>query len=522
LEVLRFGLGVRFDVLEGEEQATPRQLWEEVFSVLTTSEVKGLHVFGGRASLADYASSEPCYICAFTNGSLKQLRRVYQKLNEDAGVGMYLTATHPFIQSNALEKIEGLTFYGRIQRDGTLFGGEEPFFDVRVCKKRGKRKPMGKGIVFLLSPGTYRGLLSSKQAIRRLTLAARRHFPGVRILPLPIVNGGPGTVDALLTACNGIARTVRIKSPGGSELDARYAVLRGSVAVIEMPAVFCAQVAKEVNCSSFGIGELIRRALDEGIKEIVIGLSESGINDGGLGCLRALGAKLLDSEGNELSGACSEISDLCSIDTEFLHPRIKNTSFTIMTDCLQKLFGEDGIASARFKDNSKEMEAMFLKLGKIFAKATGLDVGLQRGAGAAGGLGAALMSFLKATQKSSISALFEAAELERRVKNVSLVVTGEGVLDSRSLEPDRAVGAIVELCAKQRIPIAVIVGSMGAGSEELLDKCECSMIAAIDQATVGMALESSVALFDSAADRMFRFIRLGREIERVSARKSKK
>ncbi len=523
MEVLRFGLGVRFDVLEGEEQATPRQLWEEVFSVLTTSDVKGLHVFGGRASLADYASSEPCYICAFTNGSLKQLRRVYQKLNDDAGVGMYLTATHPFIQSNALEKINELAFFGKVQRDGTLFGGEQPFFDVRVCKKRGKRKPMGKGIVFLLAPNTYRGSLSSKQAIRRLTLAARRHFPGVRVLPLPIVNGGPGTVDALLTACSGTARTVRIQSPNSCELDARYAVLRGSVAVIEMPAVFCAQVAREVNCSSFGIGELIRRALDEGIKEIVIGLSESGINDGGLGCLRALGAKLLDKDGNELLGAWNEIDSLCSIDTEFLHPRIKSTSFKLMTDCLQKLVGADGIVRARFKDNAKEMEAVFLKLGEIYNQAAGCDVSLQEGAGAAGGLGAALMTFLKAKQKSSISALLEAAEFERRIKNVSLVVTGEGVLDKRSLEFDKPVGAIVELCAKQRIPLALIAGCIGAGSEELLEKCECSIIAAVDSPLAGgMAVENPVALFDSAAERMFRFIRLGREIERVSARKSKK
>lgn len=506
MEIFKFGLGVRFDVMEGEEQATPKQLWEEVFSVLTTSDVQGMHVYGGMASSEEFASKEPCYICAFTNGKLKDMRRVYRKLEEDAGVNMYLAATHPFLQSNALEKINSLTFYGRIQRDGTLHGGDEDLFGVHVCKKRGKRRPVGKGIVFLLAPDAFSNVFTSKQVIRRLTLAARKHFTGVRVLPLPIANGGAGTVDALLSACNGTGRTVQIQGPQGEKTQARYAVLRGSTAVIEMPGVFVKNdEAQDCGCSSFGIGELIRRAMDEGLKEIIIGLPQNCIDDGGLGCLRALGAKLLDNEGNELSGAAKDLANVAKIDRELLHSRLRDTKFILMTDDdIQPNAGLTGITQLLDRTGGTDTQTISISAPAVDFVAT-------------------LMALLHAERKSAIDSLLYAAEFDRRLKNVSLVVTGTGSLDARSLKPGSVVETIVSRCSKHKVPVAVIAGQVGPGGETLLDICECSVISAVD-APISLkdATEKAVVLFDNAANRMFRFIRLGREIERVSARKSKK
>ncbi len=506
MEIVKFGLGVRFDVMEGEEeQATPKQLWEEIFSVLTASEAKGLHVYGGMASSAEFASDQPCYICVFNNGRLSQMRRVFRKLEEDAGISMYLAATHPFLQSNALKKVDGLTYYGRIQRDGTLHGGDADLFGIRVCKKRGKRRPIGKGIVFLLAPDAFGGALTSKQAIRRLTLAARRHFTGVRIMPLPIAKGGEGTVDAILTASNGTARTVQIQGPTGGKLQARYAVLRGSTALIEMPGAFSVQEGLDGSCSSFGIGELIRRALDEGLREIIIGLSDSCINDFGLGCLRALGIKLLDSQGNELSTTPDDESKIDRIDTELMHPRVGETRFILMTD------------------SSQPLDARGNHYAYLLNQAAGFDACSRPGAMAAGGLGAALIGLLGSECMQSIDALLYAVEFERRVKNVSLVVTGEGRLDESSISSGRTVGAILDRCSKQKTPVALIAGCLGKGGETLLEQCECSIIAVSDEPmTREEVREKATAMFDSAANRMFRFIRLGREIERVSMRKSKK
>ena len=147
-----------------------------------------------------------------------------------------------------------MTYYGKVQSDGTLAGGDEPFFDVHICKKHGKRRPVGKGIVFLLAPDAFFDTLTSRQAIRRLTVSARRQFPGVRVHPLPIADGGPGTVDAILTAAHAVERSIHIQGPQGAKRDARYAVLRGDTAVIEMPECFLPAFGQEGLCSSFGMG----------------------------------------------------------------------------------------------------------------------------------------------------------------------------------------------------------------------------------------------------------------------------
>ncbi len=508
MQTRKFSLGLRFDIMAGEEgQATPAQIWEEIFSVLTTNDTKGLQLYGGMVSFDEYSPADPCYLCVLTNGSLKQMRRVYAMLDQDEGIGMYLTATHPFLQNNALEKVEGLTYYGKVQSDGALSGGDEPLFDLRICKKRGRRRPVGKGIVFLLAPDSFFHFLSSKQAIRRLTLAARRQIPGVRILPLPIANGGPGTVDAILMARNGTMRKVQITGPQGGKQEASYAVLGGRTAVIEMPEAFCGVTDGRLH-SSFGMGELIRRALDEGLSEIVIGLTPGCINDGGLGCLRALGMKLLNAEGAELNSE-SENVVIAKIDTELLHPRIRNTRFVIMTDDTERL-KEEAL-----------YEPMRASYANLIKEAAAFDVYAQPGTGAAGGLGAALLAFFGATCQSGIEALLNVYEFDRRAKNVSLILTGEGCVDQTSFAPGRAVGTILTRASRMKVPVCVVAGHLGEGGEELLQKRDCSSMV-IAEVLDESSVEALVERFDGAAERMFRFIRLGREIERVSARKNKR
>lgn len=517
MEILRFGLGIRFDVMAGEEeQATPEQLWEEVFSVLTASDIKGMHVYGGHAA---YASADPCYTCVFTNGSLKEMRRVFKKLNEDAGVDMYLAPTHPFLQSNALEKIDGLTFFGRVQRDGSIAGGDE-MLGVQVCKKRGKRKPAGKGIVFLLAPDHYGEYLSSRRAIRRLTIAARKHFKGVRVLPLPVADGGPGTVDAVLTACSGILRTVPAKGPDGAPVTAHYAVLKGNAAIIEMPEAFTGERQSGGYHSSFGIGELIRRAMDEGLSNIIIGCVDCNIDDLGLGCMRALGMKLLDEAGEEIESGPDELSRLYSIDTEFLHARIAGTRFMLMTDALEEMQGCFFVPAPQCLAQPGG-EAGFVRYRALLEQHAGEDASLQPGSAAACGLGLSLIGMCGAKGFGSIQALLYATEMMQRIRYVSLVVSGGMALDTDSLESGRIVGALAQLCAQHRVPLALLTDTMGEGARAVLESCNSSIFTAPLIPGQAPGSEGAVRLYDDAANRMFSFIRLGREIERVSARKSR-
>ena len=138
MKILHFALGACFNVIENGE-LTPARLWEGIFSVLTAEDVAGMELHGGMAHSVSGEEGTPFYVCVFNGGNLKRMRKVYQKLSGDAGVSRYLSETHPFLQSNALEKIEGLIYYGKAEKNGELKGGEAPFFSVNICEKRSKR-----------------------------------------------------------------------------------------------------------------------------------------------------------------------------------------------------------------------------------------------------------------------------------------------------------------------------------------------------------------------------------------------
>ncbi|MDL2257642.1 glycerate kinase [Eubacteriales bacterium OttesenSCG-928-K08] len=507
MEVLHFAFGVCFDVPDIKGDITPQQFWEEIFSVLTVSDVKGLHVLGGMVSAATYASQDPCYICAFTNGSLKQMRRIYKKLSADAGVGMYLTTTRPYLESNALEKIDGLTFFGKVERDGTLCGAQEELYGLRFSKRRGKRSHAGKGIVFLLAPDSVGELITSKQVIRRLTIAARRHFSGVKIQPFPIAYGEAGTVDALLTAGCGTERTIQVKGPGAEKIDAHYAVLYGSTAVVEMPKEFEQATAP---CSSFGIGEIIRRALDEGLNEIIISDSKSQIGDYGLGCLRALGIKLLDEQGQELSGGREDIDRLSSIDLELVHSRLQEVKFTLMTNDLNVLNRKNIIShaleltQAENKSRSKNLD-LFCELVPALLKTVGDMPGLHT----------LLVPALRADCRPSVDALLDAVHFESYLKRASLVITGEaqkGILTDGHQGP--AIKTIVERCKNTKTPCIQFFGvDVEQGQDEKVKREAYSMLTTLYiAATKEGNREKAIALIDNFADRLFRIIRIGREL----------
>lgn len=470
MKILHFALGICFDVAEGDD-VSPMQLWEEIFSVLTVSDVGGMRVYGGMIPSATYENEEPCYICAFNDGGLKAMRNIFKKVDADAGVGMYLSAVHPFLQSNALEHIDGLTYYGKVQRDGSITGGDAPFFDIRVCKEHGRRRPVGKGITFMLAPEAIGGALTSRQVIRRMTIAARRHFVGVRILPLPLTDqDGNGMVDAVLTACSGTGRSIKVQDGAGGELDGRYAVLRGSTAVIEAPS----------SLSSYAIGELMRRALDERLHTIFIGGADSAFMDHGFGCLRALGAKLLDEKGEETSGS----GGVCGIDVELLHPRITETEIIFV-----KKDAADPARPVRLVRRGEGEEHVY----------TLTDAGRTAG-------GAAVMEeLLHAARSDALSALLSAVQFGRIVKGISLVVTCFG----GNAHYASCAYRIAEQCADNGVS-AVLVA---AGENEKKMAHGGSPMVLHAPIAPGLGREQASERLDEIADRMFGLIRLGRVIE---------
>lgn len=504
MKVKRFGLGVRFDIVDHLHEADiARQMWKEIFSVLTVTDVSGMMLHGGIIDGAPGGAASRSYLCVFTNGSLSEMRRVFNKLDNDAGINMYLSARQPYLQTKALGHVEGLTYIGRVHRDGSVLEGDASVLEsIRINKKHGKQRPVGKGIRFLFAPDSFGEELSSMQAIKSLTLAARGCFAGVRILPLPMTWGGEGTLDALLMACDGVMHSAKVTAPGNEgRMEAKYAVLRGKLAVIEFAAVLgkapreAAGLADGERAYSFAAGELVRRVLDEGIRDICICMGGCYDTDYGLGFLQGLGVKLYDQQGNGLTGMDISPKDVFRVDLEFLHPRAGDARYTLMCDSEETMRETDGI--------TPYCDAL--------AEAAGQDIAALPGSGMGGGLAAAVMAALKAKPVPSVQAMLEAAAFDRLIKGVSLVVTGEGKREHARAGRTRVVEEVVKHCESGHIPVAIVTDGVWEDAKALL-RLGTTGISVVPEALDTQAVER----FESAANRMFGMIRMGREIEKIT------
>lgn len=502
MQLNRFGLGVRFTALaEQPERDFARKVYEGIFSVLTLSELEGLSVYGGANPYAA-GTGEPVgqdmYLAVIMGGKLKQMRKVFAAIDDDAALGMYLAHTHPYIENNRLAKMEGLNYYGQIQSNGRITGGDGTLDGLTVPKKRGSRKPVGKGIRVLLAPEGFSPEMTSVEAIKRLTVAARKHFQGVKLVPMPVNCGEAGFVLHLVAACDGAIRKAAITAPwGAGKLDAYYGVLRGTTAAIETALTAQDELGHGGEASSRGTGELIRRALDEGLRTLLVGVHDRVLFDCGMGCARALGVKFYDGEGNELSGCENDLKKVMSADAEYLHPRIREASFTVL----------DASPQAPLPEGA---------LGLCKALSSALRVEIDPGAGAAGVLAALTGGKLC----RGFDPVLDAVDFSRMLKGVALVVTGCPRLDAASMDEERPVPCLVRRCAKRKVPVALITAAMGDGAARLYSMCDAGVITMENGGDrPAGSLEEEALLFDGAADRMFRLIRIGRDVEKIGAPK---
>lgn len=498
MQLRRLGLGMRFDYLSGTEREHARQAFEEIFSVLTLSELEGLSLYGGQDPLSD--PEENVFLAVIMGGSLTVMRRIYRKLSADAAIGMYLAHTHPFIENNRLISWEGERFYGTVGKNGAVSGGDDDTLSgLTVPKKHGRRKPVGKGIKVLFAPDSF-GKLTSETAVKRLAAAARRHFQGVEIVPVPITAGGKGMVSALVTAGSGVYRRAKITPlKSGGARSAVYGVLYGKRAVLSL-----AEILPEDSSitSSFNVGEVIRRALDEGLKEILIGTAESVIRDCGMGCMRALGMKFYDAEGTELKGSLEELSRVASVDTELLHPRLRDVKITVVNG-----------GRSETPEDAKEHAARFRALA---AKAGGLS---EEDSAAVGVL---LSAYAGAKRVDGTEAFLDAVEFNKLLNGVALAVTGGLCAKGENFGETSSAYAVLKRCMSRRVPAVLLAGNE-AEAETDTHPADDLKIAYFDVPHMdGAEDEVLEERFDAAADRLFRFIRLGRDVEKIGAPKPPK
>ena len=294
----------------------------------------------------------------------------------------------------------------------------------------------------LITIDSFKGSLTSEMAGNAAKEGILRVIPDANVTVSPLADGGEGTVSAITSARGGETRQTLAHDPLGRKIVAEYGVTDG-YAVIEMSAASGITLvsSKERNplyTTSYGTGELIRRAILDGCRKFIIGIGGSATNDGGAGMLTALGFELLDEQGKSIPLGAIGLSKLCDVKCASALPELSECEFNIACDVTNPLCGEEG-ASAVYGPQKgatpemvRDMDLWLSQFADLCAKKLGKDFKDYPGAGAAGGLGFAFLTFLNGNLRSGIELVMEVTSLEEKIKNADIVVTGEGRLDGQS------------------------------------------------------------------------------------------
>lgn len=376
----------------------------------------------------------------------------------------------------------------------------------------------------LFASDSFKGSLSSEQIIRLLTDSANRIFLGCETFGVPIADGGEGTVDAVIAVTKGEMREIAVHGPLMEDAKASYGVFHGDSAIIEMAAasglpMVPTEKRNPLHTTTYGTGELIKDALDAGYRKLSIAIGGSATNDGGMGAMRALGVRFLDASGEELMGFGSDLGKVADIDVSGIHPGVAEAEITVMCDVNNPLTGPDGATYTFGKQKGgtpeilEELEAGMKQYASVIREKLGQDVDKIAGAGAAGGLGAALCVFLHAELKSGIETVLDLIDFDHLLEGTDLVVTGEGRIDWQSAF-GKVPSGIGMRCKNKGVPAVAIVGGMGNGAEKIYEFGVESIVPTINGAMdISEALERAEELYADAADRLFRMIKVGMQMK---------
>ena len=304
-----------------------------------------------------------------------------------------------------------------------------------------------------------KGSLSSLEAGHAVSEGIHRVFPEAEVIVRPISDGGEGTVEALTSGMSGSIQKTTVTGPLGRPVEAVYGILPESkTAIIEMSAAAGITLVNErernpLNTTTYGVGEMIRDAIDKGCRHFIMGIGGSATNDGGIGMLQALGYGILDKEGRQVSFGAKGLKEINKITDDSVIPELKDCSFRVACDVTNTLCGEQG-CSAVFGPQKGATSAMIEQMDKWLAHYAALTGEKypranrnQAGTGAAGGLGFAFLSYTNAVLESGIRIILEETKLEEYIKTADIVVTGEGRLDAQTVMGKAPIG-VAEIAKK--------------------------------------------------------------------------
>ena len=378
----------------------------------------------------------------------------------------------------------------------------------------------------VVAPDSFKGSISALGVAEAMKEGVLRVFPDASVTTIPIADGGEGTVEAMVEATGGEFRTSTVRGPLGRPVAARWGILGdGKTGVIEMAtASGLPLLAKDerdpCRASTYGTGELLLQAMNEGLTTIIMGIGGSATNDGGTGFAIALGVRFLDEAGKDLPPGGAALANLHSIDLSGLDPRVRDLEILVACDVDNPLCGERG-ASAVFgpqKGATPEMVAELDKAltcyGELAARVTGRNAMDEAGAGAAGGLGAGLLFFTPARLRPGIDIVLETLQYEQQVAGASFVITGEGHSDFQTAFGKAPTGA-AKVAKKYGLPVFCLSGGLGRGYQDMYAQgVDAACVCLPHPMNLDECMAAGAGQVAEAAERLCRVIRAAWGIQR--------
>ena len=316
---------------------------------------------------------------------------------------------------------------------------------------------------------SFKGSLSSEEICEIAKQSFGKIFPACQLTAIPVADGGEGTVACFHEACGGREVRVTVQGPYGQDMETAYLQLDGGRAVIEMAS--CAGLPLVSGCkdpcaaSTYGVGQQIRHAVQQGNRQILLGLGGSCTNDGGCGCAAALGVRFLDGEGRSFIPAGGTLERIEHIDVSGAEELLRGVNITAMCDIDNPMHGPAGAACVFGPQKGADpatvefLDRQLKALDETIRRELHRSVADVPGSGAAGAFGAGILAFLGGTLCPGIEAVLDLVDFDARLKDCDLVITGEGRFDSQSIR-GKVISGVSRRAKAQNVPVMVVAGSV--------------------------------------------------------------
>ena len=365
----------------------------------------------------------------------------------------------------------------------------------------------------------YKGSLSANDVCAVIAKSIKDIDSSIEVIINPMADGGEGTVETLVESSRGRYAQVPVMGPLGDEIKAKFGIIEDNIAVIEMSAASGLWLVpydrrNPMQTTTYGTGQLIKKALDMDCKKIIMGLGGSSTNDGGMGMAQALGIKFYDAVGNLLGLGGSQLSKIASIDVSNLYPAALDVVYECACDVENPLTGKNGAAyiyaGQKGADSVmiKELNRGLINFAKVIKNDLGKNIRDLKGAGASGGLGGGMVAFLNAKLRIGVNIIIDVTKLEEKIKNADLIISGEGTFDKQTFFGKSAFG-VANLAKKYNIPVITINGSVLVDRKKIKrndSSLFCGNFSVLNKPMeLSDAIENSAELLEGATKELINF-----------------